>query len=91
MIVDVKQAIATAKQHAGEIFADEGLTDPTLEEVWFDHSTGEWFVTVGFRPGSVVRMPKQFRYVGNRVIYKIVCIDGETGEPKSIKVREPST
>ena len=50
--MDAKVAIALAKQHISEVFADELTSPPTLEEIWFDERKQEWFVTLGIRRPS---------------------------------------
>jgi hypothetical protein len=46
--VDVKQAVALAKQHTLELFAEEQVANLGLEEVELDEKANEWVVTVGF-------------------------------------------
>lgn len=45
--MDVKQAVATAKQYVADLLADEGLTNLGLEEIEFDDSAESWNVTLG--------------------------------------------
>ncbi len=44
--MDVKEAVALAKQHILELFADERLSNIGLEEVEFDKEAGEWIELV---------------------------------------------
>jgi hypothetical protein len=46
--MDVKEAVALAKQSTRELFRDEQIVDLGLEEVEFDDSTGNWLITLGF-------------------------------------------
>jgi hypothetical protein len=94
--MNVRQAVGTAKEYVTEVFADEGISPPTLEEVEFDEPSKEWTVTVGFyrkqRPRTleaVARMmgplPPLF---DEDKEYKIVRIQDENGKPIAIKNRE---
>jgi hypothetical protein len=46
--MNVREAVATAKEYVSELFANEGLSDVGLEEVSLDEQTGHWLVTIGF-------------------------------------------
>jgi len=55
MIMDVKQAVATAREYITDLFADDGVMNLGLEEVQYDETQGEWKVTIGFsRPWDTV-------------------------------------
>ena len=85
--MDVKQAVAAAKQHVAELFANEGLTDLGLEEVDYDDARDEWLITVGFaRPWDVAGLARILESVPRRT-YKITVID-RTGKALSVKNRE---
>lgn len=95
MTIDVKDAIAIAKRHAAELFAEEGLGGPSLEEIWLDEATQEWCVTVGLRSGLTPDLAAKIqrtlgRQAGETLIYKTVRIDAETGKPGSVTIREPT-
>ena len=47
--MDAKQAIALAKRHLTDLFAEELTSPPTLEEIWLDEAKNEWSVTLGVR------------------------------------------
>jgi hypothetical protein len=89
-MIDVKQAIAAAKQHAELIFKGEDLGSPSLEEVWFDDRSHEWCVTVGLRSGPLaIATSRNFgRSAQEHLVYKTVRLDAETGDPKSVKIRD---
>ncbi len=58
--MDVKQAIATAKQYVGEVYSDEGVTNLGLEETEFDPGRAEWHITLAFsRPWNTPRTRAQ--------------------------------
>lgn len=84
--MDVKQAIATAKQHLSDVFADEMMSPPQLEEVWFDDSEQHWCITLGFWRKPTAPMVGSF---ANRD-YKVVRLSEANGKPVSIRNRELS-
>ncbi|GMG81289.1 hypothetical protein LNKW23_05020 [Paralimibaculum aggregatum] len=92
MNIDVKQAIAIAKEYAKEIFEDEGLGAPSLEEIWFDDEKNEWCVTVGLRVGPMVRMAEVAAQMGmagrDNIVYKTVRVSAIDGTPVSVTIRE---
>ena len=52
--MNVREAVATAKQYTMEVFADEKIADLGLEEVVLDDEHGVWRITVGFsRPRAL--------------------------------------
>ena len=54
--MQVKEAVANAKQYLADLFREEGLSDLGLEEVEFDESTDSWCVTLGFsRPWDLAK------------------------------------
>ncbi len=87
--IAVKEAIAIAKRFVEETFGDEGLVNLGLEEVKFDERRGNWEITIGFsRPwdneSSIIpQISPQYRRA-----FKIVTIDGKSGEPKAITQRD---
>lgn len=96
--MDIKQAVETAKRHVAEVFSDEGITPPTLEEVEFDDGPEAWNVTVGFfrrdsaPVGPLVQDQRAYdEFLGfsppARKDYKIVRISDKTGQPLSVKNR----
>ena len=87
--MDAKQAVATAKTHLLEIFADEMLSAPRLEEIWLDESEHVWCITFGFfrKPDSALTsMTGTF----SSFEYKVVRVDDATGQSRSIRNREPA-
>ena len=87
--MNVKDAVKTAIEYITDIFATEHPENIGLEEVFLNEPQGVWEVTVGFsRPwdhqkggllATVQALTRQ---------YKIVRIDNQTGEVKSIRIRE---
>jgi hypothetical protein len=94
----VREAVAAAKQHIREFFADEPIQNLGLEEVEFDDTSNTWLVTFGFsRPwdkptGGILA---SLEIAGQelkpwRRDYKVVRISNDTGDLISIKNRESS-
>ncbi len=52
--MDVKEAVRTAKEYLGELFAEESISDVGLEEVKFEDPSNKWNITIGF-PGPGTR------------------------------------
>lgn len=84
--MDLKAAITTAKQHLMDVFVDESVTSPQLEEVWFDEVQSQWCVTLGFWRKPTNPM---IGVLANRD-YKVVRIDALSGKPISIRNRDLS-
>lgn len=90
--MQLKESVALAKRHVGELFADEKIANLGLEEVEFDDRSGEWSITVGFsRPWDQNPL---LRAVGDRSFqrrdYKVVRISDADGRVISVKNREPA-
>jgi len=88
--MDVKDAVKKAIEYVTDVFQTENIVNVGLEEVTLDETNNVWEITVGFsRPWDY---PKQgivieFQPQNPKRQYKVVSIDDETGEVKSIKIR----
>ena len=89
--MNVKDAVKKAIEYIADVFKFENPENIGLEEVILNEHENIWEVTIGFsRPwdypiqglvaGLQAQRPKRQ--------YKIVRIDNESGEVKSIKIRE---
>ena len=88
--MDVKDAVAAAKSYLTNLYAGEDITDVGLEEVEFDESSDQWSVTLGFaRPWDRSALNRALSPTGRAAAraYKVLRIDDETGEVKSLKDR----
>lgn len=95
--MDVKEAVKKAKRHLSELFSGETISHVGLEEVVFDDASNCWKITVGFfRPWDqkldagnplFALTGKEYR----RRTYKVVEIDDESGEARSLTNRSPAT
>ena len=92
--MNVKEAVKVALEYVADLFKRESLSNIGLEEVVFDSATNEWKVTVGFsrpwdydRPGTLKGMFDPTREKQARREYKVVHVDAETGEVRSVEIR----
>ena len=87
--MEVKEAVATAKNYIADLFAQEQVSDLGLEEVEYDEPAAEWLVTLGFsRPwdriaGFGIMPGPQLRRA-----YKVVRVSDKTGHVASVKNRD---
>lgn len=88
--LEIHLVVRTAKQYIAELYHDEEIMYVGLEEVYFDHETDRWQVTIGFaRPWDGIggRNPiTRDARLGARS-YKVVCVNDATGRVESIKDR----
>lgn len=91
--MDVKQAVARAKQHILELFADEKPMNLGLEEVELEPQENEWVITIGFsRPWDVPNNAlAAFSGSSPRRDYKVIRISNGTEQILSVKNRETVT
>jgi hypothetical protein len=82
--MDVKQAVSNARSHLLEVFSDELVSPPTLEEVWFDDDERQWCVTFG------LKRTRAGAALGSLVLpfdFKVVRLGEQDGKPISIRDR----
>ena len=85
--MDVKEAVRVAKDYAAAVFEDETIR---IEEVWFEQSTSEWYVTVGLprsEPMSGIDLSFGKR-PSARMHYKTIRIDDASKIIKSVRNHE---
>jgi hypothetical protein len=85
--MDIKGAVRIAKEFVQELFADEGISNLSLEEI--EHIKNHWNVTIGFdRPisGSPNALTQMTGQISIRQ-YRVVSLR-ESGEVVSAKIRE---
>ncbi|NWB65067.1 hypothetical protein [Pseudomonas sp. I8001] len=91
-MIDVKEAVQVAKAAANDFLGQETvLQDLMLEEVELNPGDKTWAITFGFN----VPAPDKYQRLGASLAgqmyarkYKIFFIDSETGEFRSMKIRE---
>jgi hypothetical protein len=80
--MDAKEAVGIALQYAGEIFGDQLLGIPDVEEVWLGLEKKNWYVTLSVRfnrqrsIGKATPDPLQFVSVPTRKVVAVAAIDG---------------
>jgi hypothetical protein len=87
--MDAKEAISHAKAYVRDLYTGEPIRDLGLEEVERDGSN--WLITLGFvredRP-RLSQFSAALAEIANRRVYKIVDVDGTTGDVTSMKNRD---
>ena len=90
--MEVKEAVALAKQYLRDVFSEEKIDNLGLEEVEFDDAQHVWSITLGFsRPwdyNDVRHTVAASLGVPGRREYKIVRIDDRNKRTLAIKNRE---
>lgn len=90
--MDVKEAVALARQYLQAVFSEERIENLGLEEIEYDDNQHVWSITLGFsRPwdyshgavATALGVPKKREY-------KIVKIDDKNKKTFAIKNREPA-
>lgn len=88
--MNVKDAVKKAIDYIADIFESEHPENIGLEEVVLNENDNTWEVTVGFsRPWDHQKggLLASMQSLNPQRQYKIVKIDNESGEVKSIKIR----
>jgi hypothetical protein len=86
-MVTVKEAVKSATQFFAEMFPN--AQDVQLEEVDLSDSPPLWNITLSFElPASSTRSALAAVMGNPNRIYKLIEVDTETGEPRSIKIRK---
>lgn len=91
-MVDVKQAVKAAAEYMQMLYEGEELTDLRLEEVEKSSSFDDnnWLITFGFTNANTPANAFQALAGSNRErIYKVIEVDGDTGEPIAMRIRQP--
>ena len=95
--MDAWDAVRTAKASIQELFGDQIISDPLLEELEFDEA-GNWSITLSFfrvpdlpraAAGGTELSSVVAQLAGPRRAYKVVKIGNSSGQVKSVKDREP--
>ena len=92
--MNVKEAVAIAKDYVADMFESEKITDIGLEEIEYDEFENLWRITIGFsRPwdqniGSLLAAASSHRY--KRRTYKRIAIRDSDHKVLSVKNRATS-
>ncbi|EIJ43228.1 hypothetical protein BegalDRAFT_2375 [Beggiatoa alba B18LD] len=88
--IDVKQAIAIARQQAKMMFPPESIHNLALEEVEFNEDNHEWFITLGYdSPHKIIKKDTFVYSVIEETVkreYKIFRISSD-GKFLSMRIR----
>jgi len=84
--MNVKQAVAIAKDHIEDWFRDEKISNLGLEEVEWDDE-GIWRITIGFSRPWDRSVDSVLSGVNTRT-YKVMLISDEAGRVMSMKDRK---
>ena len=88
--IDIRQAVTVAMDFANMLYGGKLPPDFLLEEVELDPEEKYWLVTFGFslpeRQTSISMLTQPSK--PSRT-YKLIRVDAKTGEPKSMKIRQP--
>ncbi len=91
--INVRQAAEAAAAFFADVYKDQQFSNLLLEEVERD-TNGNWLITLGFdrpdrtgtssleHPSISLLRPRSTRE------YKVFCIDRQTGEVQSMKMRD---
>jgi hypothetical protein len=95
-MIDVKKAVEVAIEYIEDLYSSEDVADIALEEVELSEDERYWLITIGITRTyskplekvtvSPVFIPLSKTYTTNRD-YKTIKIDANTGEAKSLKIR----
>jgi hypothetical protein len=84
-MLDVKEAAQRASEYFAGLYSDQKIHNVQLEEVEISDDGKYWLITLSYPVIPQDIAPIQF--IGKRK-YKLFTIDAETGQVKSMKIRE---
>lgn len=91
-MIEVKEAVKVAKSAANDFLGQEtALEDLMLEEVELSPDNKTWAITLGFNTPNSNKYERVGAALAGRMYsrkYKTFIIDSETGEFRSMKIRE---
>ncbi|MFP3494357.1 hypothetical protein SB759_09025 [Pseudomonas sp. SIMBA_059] len=91
-MIEVKDAVKVAKAAANDFLGQEmALNDLMLEEVELDPNSNTWAITLGFNVPNPNRLQRIGAALSGEIFsrkYKTFIIDAQTGEFRSMKIRE---
>jgi hypothetical protein len=84
-MLDVKEAARKASEYFAGLYSDKEIENVQLEEVEISDDGKYWLITLSYPVFPLEISSVQF--IGKRK-YKLFTIDAETGQVKSMKIRE---
>lgn len=94
MNLDAKEAVRRAKAYVAELYSDEAIRHPGVEEIKYDDSQEVWNITIGFFRewdaaertfGEAIAGQSALRW--DRRTFKVVTVDGESGDVRAMTHR----
>lgn len=90
--MDVREAVAKAREYISDVYAEEEIRHVGLEEVRFDDATNAWKVTIGFFRAWSEIAPSPLQMLGDRSnwkrrAFKVIQIDDGSGRVVSMTHR----
>lgn len=86
-MIDVKQAVQSAVRYVQDLYESKAA-DFRLEEVELSEDDREWLITVSFDWDATDNPLKTLVKPTSERQYKVLTIDSDTGEPRSMKIRQ---
>ncbi len=86
--MNVKEAVARAREYVLDLFSEDGISNLALEEIEFDEGSGEWRITLGFSRPWEHPLGGSLMTHQPRRSYKLVRIADQSGAVLSVKNRE---
>ncbi len=88
--IDIRHAVSVAMDFANMLYGGKLPTDFLLEEVELDPEGKYWLVTFGFSlPERQSSMSLLTQPAKPTRTYKLIRVDAKSGEPISMKIRQP--
>lgn len=86
-MLDVKEAARRASEYFAGLYDPKQIDDVQLEEVEMSEDGKYWLITLSYPLLPAGLTPIPFGQISRRK-YKLFTIDAQTGEVKSMKIRE---
>ena len=94
-MIEIKEAVAAAKEFAKEVFDEGELRNLRLEEVEFNEAGKVWRITLGWLESSIQQNPLLAGMLSNPSalprVYKTFVVDADSGQVQSMKIRETAS
>lgn len=82
-MLDVKEAARRASEYFAGLYSDPRINDVQLEEVEISEDGKYWLITLSYPvPPNIAALNLSYKRK-----YKVFTIDAETGQVKSMKIR----
>lgn len=85
--IDPKSAAQLAIDYVREVYGEDNVSEPLLEEIELTTNRNTWKITVSFMRKAQVGMLKGLNQFKTERVYKLLELDAESGEIRSMKIR----